>query len=113
MQASDIRNICVINLKSVTDCAILLDELDHAATQIEEDIRVGFGGPEWEKRARRALEEVEHKGRLIQQKHDALKCADAGPYPDHVCYAIRFHEAAIKALTPEELERVKSVLRIV
>lgn len=104
MNAREIRDLCITGLTSIADCEILLEELDHAATQIEEDIENGFGDAEWERRAKRALAEVEHKGRMTKMKLEALT---TGSYPEHVRYAVLFHEAALRALTEDEIRKIK------
>ena len=104
MNARDIRECNIMNLSNAADCEILLEELDHAANQIEEDIDNGFGNADWERKAQRALAEVLHKGKLAQMKLEALS---VGSYPDHVRYAVLFHTTAIRVLSPEEVQKIK------
>lgn len=109
MNAREIRDINILAITDVSDCEILLEELDHAATQIEEDIENGFGNSEWERKAKRALVEIEHKGRLTKMKLEAL---NVGAYPEHVRYAVLFHEAALRALTDNEICKIKDDPRL-
>lgn len=114
MNAKDIREVNILTLRSIADCEILLDEFDHSLGQIEEDIRNKFGDEEWERKARRALSEIEHKGRLVKRKLEALQEEEErrkkGPYPENVRYSIMFHEVAMRILDPIDLETVKKAL---
>lgn len=105
MNARDIRETNVLIFTNAADCEIFLEELDHAAGQIEDDITAEFGDAEWERRARRALVEIEHKGKLTKMKLEALT---VGAYPEDVRYAILFREAALRVLTEDEICKIKN-----
>lgn len=106
----DAKQINVLGLKKAVDCEIAIAEIKFCVDRIRRQLRDELGDAKWIQAANFAIEELEHKGRLV-----ALKMADISSrpkFPDYVLAALSFKNAAGIVLDEKSLEKIRAQMSI-